>query len=169
MTCVVRPFTNDDISQVVEIYIAAFAEPPWSESWSEDEVRKDMDYALSQTDPVIIVAEIGRDIIGFTWGYNLPLEKFPFLSGNTDKKSSYMDEIAVRPEKRLSGVGKLLGQAYMESARRIAYVDLVLRTDENNSASLALFRNMGLEIINGAENPLRDPVYPSRIYMRRKL
>lgn len=159
----IRPFKESDLRQVTEIYQSAFAEPPWCEVWTPNEVREDLKLAFSQEKPIALVAE-NREITGFTWGYKLPLEKFPWLKRIVSENTSYMDEIAVRKDKRQRGTGTFLGRKFMESAKSQGFLEVVLRTDVFNQASIALFKKLGFE-----STGICDPKYKSRIYLTRSL
>jgi ribosomal protein S18 acetylase RimI-like enzyme len=142
------------------------------EYWSYDDVLKDIEYCQKQKNPIFLVAEIepktsekieswsGR-IVGFTWGYELPIQKFPFLSKLVDKKSIYIDELAVKKEYRRKGIGKALTNSLIEDAKNLLYESVVLRTNINSIAYLfylALgFTDMGI----------RDPKYSERTYMKK--
>ncbi|MBW3002660.1 GNAT family N-acetyltransferase [Candidatus Woesearchaeota archaeon] len=129
--------------------------------WSSEEIIQDLEFALSQPNQLVLVAENSNGIAGFTWGYRLPFEKFPFLEGKINPSTLYIDEIAVRGDKRLRGVGTRLGQAFLESAKAQSLEEATLRTDERNPASIALFRKLGFR-----EMRIYDPEFPSRVYMR---
>ena len=105
--------------------------------------------------------------MGFTWGYNLQMEKFPFLDGLV-KNATYMDEIAVISERRAKGVGTLLGNEFLTAAKKTSS-EVVLRTDERNTASMALFKKLGFEPVRMQETIIYDPEFPDRIYLRREL
>ena len=74
----IRAYSEEDLQQVLEIYKAVFAEPPWNENWADEEVLRDIEFASSQDSLIFLVAENGQGIAGFSWGYKLPFEKFPF-------------------------------------------------------------------------------------------
>lgn len=161
----VRPYTGRDLRQVIRVYQKAFAEPPWNEIWSDDQVIEDMRFAFSQKDSFALVAEEKKDqLAGFTWGYLLPLEKFPFLQGRVKESSSYMDEVAVSKETRRKGIGSLLCQAYIEKVAEQGIQEIVLRTDQRNTASMALFQKNGFRSLG-----IYDPKYQDRIYLARSI
>lgn len=140
--------------------------------WSYEDITNDLEYAKSKQDTIILVAETGDELIGFTWGYKLPLEKFPFLKGNIKGKASYIDEIAVNGDKRQRNIGTLLGRNYLETAEKQGMLEVVLRTDERNVASMALFKKLGFSDIPDLENPrlkVYDPEFPDRIYLKKEL
>ncbi|HUB92353.1 MAG TPA: GNAT family N-acetyltransferase [Candidatus Saccharimonadales bacterium] len=160
----VRPFRRGDIGPLVSIYRKAFREPPWNEDWKPEEVRKDLEFAISQAKPVILVLERERRIRGFTWGYSLPMEKFPFLEGAVEGNAIYMDEIAVDPRARRQGIGKALCMSFLIASGLAGFEQAVLRTDQRNEASMSLFGSVGFSNMG-----ICDPEYPSRLYLRKRL
>jgi len=133
--------------------------------WSEKEIKNDLDFALSQDKPIILVAESVSKLSGFTWGYKLPIEKFPFLEGKVSNNSNYMDEIAVNGESRIKGTGTALGMKYINTCKMQNIEQIVLRTDERNNASMALFKRLGFKPIISNGLSVYDPEYPQRIYL----
>ena len=168
---IIRPYEKEDLKGLIQVYKSAFAEPPWNESWSDEDIIKDLEFAISQRDPIILVAQNKDGLAGMTWGYKLPIEKFPFLERKVPTNSSYMDEIAVAGNKRFKGVGTLLGRAYIDIAAQ-QNQGIVLRTDDRNEASMTLFRKLGLKGIPDITNPkgnIYDPQYQNRIYLMKDL
>ncbi|MEK6955584.1 MAG: GNAT family N-acetyltransferase, partial [Nanoarchaeota archaeon] len=141
------------------------------EFWSEDDIKKDLENALSRRNRIILVAETSLELSGFTWGYESDFDKeFPFLGGKLQEPSNYMDEIAVRSGTRNKGIGVALGREYIKVAREQGMRDLFLRTDERNVASMRLFRKLGyngIEDRTSVKNFVYDPQYQDRIYLRR--
>lgn len=134
------------------------------EFWSNVEIKKDLDFALSQRECVILIAESNRLMSGFLWGYKLPLEKFPFLKGKVDINSNYMDEIAVAGNSRNRGIGKSLGNEYIKRNMQKNTNEIILRTDERNTASMRLFSSLGFQSLY-----IYDPEFSYRIYLKRRL
>lgn len=159
-----RPFEERDRERIYTIYMKSFAEPPWNEAWKREDVEQDLNFALSQKRSIVMVAG-GRDtLLGFTWGYPLPLAKFTFLTAKIDGDTVYMDDIAVDPGARRRGVGKALCQGFIEVSGSLSFDAVVLRTDENNVSSMALFGSLGFERIG-----VYDPEYPTRLYLKKNL
>ena len=96
--------------------------------------------------------------------YRILLEKFPFLSGRIREASSYLDEMAVTSSQRKKGIAKMLGKNFEEIARQQRIPEIVLRTDERNKASMALFKSLGFDMLG-----IRDPQYTNRQYLSKKL
>lgn len=142
------------------------------EFWSTEDIVEDLEFALSQPSPIVIVAETaaekGKEIAGMTWGYRLSRWNLPFLNGKASENAIYMDEIAVNANFRKIGVGTSLGKEFIKAAGAQGASEVVIRTDERNPASMALFRKLGLTGIPDAGNPkgkVYDPTYPNRIYL----
>ena len=160
----VRPYKDSDLQELIKVYKSAFAEPPWNETWTSEEIIEDLEFAKSQKDPIVLVAEKDDGLTGFTWGYRLPLKKFPFLIGKVSDNVSYVDEISIRGNARRQGMGSLLVNGFQRIVNGQGIDEVVLRTDERNPASMALFKKLGYESFG-----VYDPKYPDRIYLRRKL
>jgi len=144
------------------------------EFWSFRDIENDLVSGLSQKNPIALVADNGKGLVGFTWGYQLSLEKFPCLAGKVQEEASYMDEVAVRRTRRQKGMGTALGLQYLEIAKQQGMLEVVLRTDERNKASMSLFRKLGFREIPDSNNPRGkvydpDPEYQNRVYLRREL
>lgn len=105
----IRAFVDTDTEKIVEIYRKAFAEPPWNETWTKEQVLEDLSLAFSKKNPLVLVAQAPpSQLVGFTWGYETPFDEFPFLQGKVRGNCVYMDEIAVDPAFRQEGVGRSL-------------------------------------------------------------
>jgi ribosomal protein S18 acetylase RimI-like enzyme len=138
--------------------------------WSDTDIQADLEFALSQEKPIALVAGNCIDMLGFTWGYQLSMEKFSFLNGIVRPDACYMDEIAVTAGDRQKGIGRLLGEEFEESAYQNGMPELVLRTDRRNTASMGLFQKLGYTPVKNAASPdgcMYDPEYPDRIYLAK--
>jgi len=158
----VRNYESKDLGRVVDIYKAAFAEPPWGENWTDAAAIGELENGLSQPNKIILVAENSKSLLGMSWGFDLSLERFPFLADNYTKDTNYIAELAVDPKSRENGIGTLLGKNYLERAIGMDIPKIILRTDERNPAALNLYKNLGFSEIN-----VRDPEYKNRIYLAK--
>ena len=118
---IIRPYVEEDFEQLAQVYKSAFAEPPWNETWKTEEIESDVNFAKTQYEPIILVAETNKKIIGFTWGYKLPIDKFDFLKGKIKENTSYIDEIAVEAASRIRGTGTALGIEYQNACKEKKY------------------------------------------------
>ncbi len=138
--------------------------------WTKEDVVADLNFAKSQKDTIVLVAEENDKIVGFIWGYKIPFEKFGFLSGLVNENSSYVDEVAVKPDKWRKGVGSALCLDYLKAAKAQEMEEVTLRTLESFKASMGLFRKNGFgPVLSEQNNKVYDPTYPDRIYLRRKI
>ncbi|MBN1924056.1 MAG: GNAT family N-acetyltransferase [Nanoarchaeota archaeon] len=140
--------------------------------WSNEDIDGDLEFALSQSNTIVLVAESGGELLGFTWGYKMP-EK-PFLQGKVNKDSFYIDEVAVRGDKRRVGVGTALCKELLKRIEAMEISDVVLRTDERNTASMGLYEKFGFKPIIDEKDPrgfIYDPSMglENRIYLRKEL
>ncbi len=165
----IRPFRESDLDQLISVYQSAFAEPPWNEEWTAEQVEEDLRYAQKQDDCVVLVACDDDRLVGFTWGYRMPIEKFPFLEGLVEQGANYMDEMAVLKQNRTKGVGTLLGKEYFRIVSEKGAPESVLRTDRRNTASVALFGKLGYTRVMDSDSPVMDPEFEDRLYFRRCL
>lgn len=164
----IRLFEQRDLDSTISLYQRAFREPPWNETWTREQVEEDLRFAQTQPNPILLVALLADELVGFTWGYQLPFEKMLFLTGRVLQESSYIDEVAVAKDARIRGIGVKLCNAYTNSARTQGMKQLVLRTSVNNPASVALFTKVGFTPLCAKEREgLYDPVYQDRLYFWR--
>ncbi|HLC39389.1 MAG TPA: GNAT family N-acetyltransferase [archaeon] len=159
-----RTFEEKDVQQIIGVYQRAFAEPPWNESWTDEAVTEDLQNALRQNNPIILVAEKDGKLVGFRWAYELPMDKFPFLNGQIEsEKTMYGDELAVENEYRGMGIGSGMMKLSFELAKKAGYDTFVGRTDAN-SKMVPVYKRLGYE-----EMDIRDPKYPNRFYFIKRL
>lgn len=161
---VVRDYQSKDLLKVVDIYKAAFAEPPWNEDWTDERAIGELESGLSQPNNIVLVAENSKNLLGMTWGFDLSLERFPFLEDKYMVGTHYIAELAVNPCNRKIGIGTILGKAYVKRAKEMGVPKLILRTDERNPAALKLYKGLGFSDIS-----VRDPEYEDRIYLAKLL
>jgi len=158
---------------LVDFYIEVWKEPPWEELfWTSENVNEIINSALEKKDFVgrLVVKSPEEEVVGFVWGYKLPLEKFTCLKDyypkedNTEEKTYfYLADLAVKADYRNSGIGTFLLNKLTEEARKLGYEYAVLTTDVNAKA-YNLYIYSGFEDLN-----IRDPRYPTRTYMMKSL
>jgi ribosomal protein S18 acetylase RimI-like enzyme len=151
---------------LIELYKEIWKEPPWNEFfWTDEMVNEDIDFAIRQKDFIGKLAVLLNkyEVVGFTWGYELPIEKFPFLRVVTGGKTFYVDELAVRSGFRRRGIGSTLSKMLMKEAEKLGYDTVVLRTDVN-AVAYVFYKKLGFEDTN-----IRDPQYPQRTYMKKRI
>lgn len=139
--------------------------------WTVEAAIADLEAGLSREKPIALVAEQDNEIVGFTWGYKLPFSDFEFLSDKVLPKSSYMDEIAVKPGLWRKGIGSALCGRYVDEAEKQGMDQIVLRTLERFKAPMALYEKFGFEpVLNKEGNKVYEPKPPSgRIYLQKEI
>lgn len=75
-----------------------------------------------------------------------------------------MDEIAVEAKSRRKNIGSSLCLGYLKMVQEQGFTEVVLRTDQRNTASMNLFKSMDFESMG-----IFDPEFQQRVYLRRKL
>lgn len=123
-------------------------------------VNEDINFALEQKNFIGKLAINSNSVKGFTWGYFLPKEKFPFLK---NLEAIYIDELAVEKNFRRKYIGFKLTDLLIEDAKKFGYKTVTLRTDVNGVA-YQFYLNLGFK-----DMKIRDPKYPERTYLKKKI
>ena len=129
----IRPATSADYDTIVEVDSAAFR-PPWQISAAVAQ------RAMAQAS-LLTVAEMNGQIAG----YQLTT---PTLNG------AHLARLAVRPEWQGRGLGAALVADLIDQCRRQGARELTVNTQDNNSASLAVYQRLGYR-----RNGISYPVY----------
>lgn len=142
--------------------------------WTWEDVESDIRFCQSQTNPKILIAQAGEtsrifddnyEIVGFCWGYKLPIDKFPFLDGEIDKDSGYGDELAVKSYFRRKRIGENLMLELIKSFKENQMKQAIVRTLTTTKA-YPLFRKLGFEDIGRVD---KNDIYKNRVYLVRDL
>jgi len=126
-------------------------------------VNDDLNFALSQKKFIGKLALNSNNIIGFTWGYKVPFEKFPFLKEVVSESTTYIDELAVKSDFRRKKIGSMLTNMLIADALKMGCNIVILRTDINGTAYI-FYQRLGFE-----NTEVRDPQYPERTYMKKSI
>jgi len=145
--------------------------------WMRENVENDLKFCQSQKNPKILVTEkiprfspgvwedVTYSIVGFCWGYKLPIDKFPFLDGKIDKDSGYGDELAVKSNFRRQGIGENLMLELIKSFKENQMKQAVCRTLTTTNA-YPLLRKLGFKDIGRVD---KNDMYKNRIYLIKDL
>ncbi|MCV0429104.1 MAG: GNAT family N-acetyltransferase [Roseibium sp.] len=99
MEVAIRRIEATDIDQAAELFLLAYAGPPWNETWSFD-TAKDRLKELVQTNGWLGVGAFEQAaLIGFSIG--VPYTSFK-------GKTLFVAELLVSPDKQRKGIGNLL-------------------------------------------------------------
>jgi len=132
--------------------------------FTREEVIDDLESSLTKKGPISLVLENVEGLLGFTWGYDLPIERFSFLKEYNPRLTSYLAEIAVDGSSRERGVGRQLVERYFWEAERLGKKEVILRTDKTNRASMKLFETTGFLPMG-----IIDPQHERRRYLIKQL
>lgn len=98
----IRPLSTDDLDACVEIYVEAFAAPPWEESWAPVDARLRLTDFLATPRSLGVCALDDGAVTGFALGHR---ER----SGSKDH--FLLQEMCVAPGRQRAGVGAALLEA----------------------------------------------------------
>jgi len=91
---------------------------------------------IEQKESVLFVAEIKGELVGFT-------QLYPLFSSTNMARMWLLNDLFVIPEKRESGIGKLLMHAAQDHCKRTHSLGISLETEKNNLPGNALYPKMG--------------------------
>jgi ribosomal protein S18 acetylase RimI-like enzyme len=163
----VREALEADIPAVVDVYIQAYAQPPWNERHEPVSSEGYLRWVLSQPGAFTLVSEAEgsalpaqgivlaspRDYGEFVRDWERlaerPPEGWPVVPG----RLGYIWEIAVRPEAQRQGHGAALLRGALERLRDSGVDSVLLRSSERAPAAVGLYRRFGFERL-----PVRERV-----------
>ncbi|MEM7798976.1 MAG: GNAT family N-acetyltransferase [Chloroflexota bacterium] len=141
------------LPQLIEIYRAAFREPPYNKL--EKEVQA---FAMafpehcSRRGFKLLAARADNELVGFVYGYDfwslrwIYKELLPHLNGSTWLESCYqIVEFAVLPAKQGKGLGRRLHDGLLE--RALHYERYLLITMAADTRAMHLYAKRGWEIL----------------------
>lgn len=132
---IMRKMTNDDLDTVMRIEGASF-DSPWTRSNFADEL-KNTDIALP------LVLEQNKLIIGFIVLWIILDE-------------CHLANIAVTPDYRGRGLGKLMMQNIISIARQNKCVKVMLEVRKSNTTAIALYQKFLFEKVGMRKNYYHD-------------
>lgn len=159
--------TDEICRQLAELYCQIWLEPPWCEhDWTVEGVMSDLKREL-QLPGAIGYAALDPHVVGFTWGYRVDRQRLQTISGGNmfdylfvgGVEAFYIDELGVGASERKTGVGRLMTSELLKSVWRERYNRVILRTDDNATAAVGLYRHLGF-----VRQPYCDLVRPTRGY-----
>lgn len=142
------------------------------EFWSGETVKEELEFAIAQADSVVLVAEDKDGLAGILWGYRASFEKYQFLKGKIREDANYWDTVAVKSDMRGNGVATLLGENYLERAKRLGVSQVVGRIREEVEQTHLLVKKFGFSTIpeqRDAGKRIYDPNYRNNLYITKDL
>lgn len=121
---------------LVRAYMEVFSSEPWNESWGPEEVKRDIDEAMSQPDFRMFLALEDDEVVGFCWGYRVP---------SNNGKTAMIRELGVIPGSRSRGIGKGLLERIVEAYMDRGYDKITLETSLRAEKAIAMYQSSGFE------------------------
>lgn len=135
---------TDDLEAVLAIERASFATP-----WSERTFRG----LLQRRNARLAVAEDGGQVVGYAVAW--------FAGGQAE-----LGDLAVRPESRRRGVGRLLLEAMLAAAEQERIEVMYLEVRESNLAARALYEQGGFVAVDRRLRYYADPTEDALVLRR---
>lgn len=107
-------------------------------SLSKKAIKSYIEEFLGDKNKIVIVAEEGKEIIGYIFG---SIKTYPVYISL--KKSGSLDEAFVRADCRGRSVGKKLFFKFVEWLKSKKIKDITLSVDRRNKTSLRIWRKLG--------------------------
>lgn len=143
---------NDAFNRgLVELYQAVFADPPYEEKFTPEEVKSFFELYFLQG-VLMLARENTQNVIGFSASIPLVLEqeiaKIAENFGIDPETVWYFADLGVAHEYRRQKIAQALVQALIAETPADT---LIMRTSENNIASQRVNQGVGFEIVDGME------------------
>ncbi|AAM23813.1 Acetyltransferases [Caldanaerobacter subterraneus subsp. tengcongensis MB4] len=135
MEVIIRPMTEDDIDEVMEIEKLSFT-TPWSREAFVGEVTKNSCARY-------IVAEVDKKVVGYA-GFWVVLDE------------GHITNIAVHPEYRGKGIGSRLMEGLIDLAKKNGITSMTLEVRESNLVAQNLYKKFGFKVLGRREGYYQD-------------
>jgi [ribosomal protein S18]-alanine N-acetyltransferase len=142
----IRLLRGTDLPRVIEIEEQCFSTP-----WRESTFRS----LLRRLDTDMIGAVQGERLVGYAVAW-------------TVVDQSELGNVAVAPEARGTGIGRLLVRAMVERLRYRGTAECFLEVRESNQVAQALYRSYGFELVGHRRAYYSDPTEDALV-MRLRL
>ena len=137
--------TVEDIPQIAELEQICFSDP-----WSEELLRDSLENGLYR----FIAVKSGDRVLGYA-GMFMTIPE------------AQIANIAVAPEARRQGIGRLLVQGLADVARKAGAETAFLEVREHNYGAIALYEQEGFVRLGMRKNYYDDPVENGFIYAKQ--
>lgn len=145
---VVEEYRDEHFDEVADIIAKAFAEPPWNESWTREEVRHKLDEVRTHRNALLLVARLpghGNKIAGFAAGQHISsfFRLEPYLKDKVPGNSYFLRIMAVHPGFRRMHIASALQEVREKTARELGCEAIVAFTHHDNAARIRMFEREG--------------------------
>jgi ribosomal protein S18 acetylase RimI-like enzyme len=169
-----RPATPEDLPAIIEVYLLAYAQPPWNEQNDPAATTNYLRWLMAQPRTHFLVAtipsaETGQDLVaGFIVAGARTFEDFmedwdrmvgprppggwPHVPG----RLAYVWELGVHPAVQRRGIATAMLADAIDRVRQDGAENLLLRSSERADAAVALYKHFGFQRLPIREQ--RDPL-----------
>ncbi len=163
--------TQKELAQVgqsglFDLYCSVFAEPPYLEKFTSQDV-KDYFEDILQKQGIVFTAQLlraGRPDVPVAFVASIPLDQkqevaqvIPSYLDVDVSRTAYFAEDAVLLECRRQGISREMKRLLLGTNRRAGYEKIVLRTSVNSFNQAAAVKQLGAEPIEGAFQDVQTP------------
>ncbi len=161
---------NDAFNRgLVELYQAVFADPPYEEQFTPEEVKSFFELYFMQG-VLMLARENTQNVIGFSASVPLVLEqeiaKIAEQFGIDPEQVWYFADLGVNHEYRRQKIAQALVQAMIAETPADT---LLMRTSENNIASQRVNQGVGFEIVDGMEQYVEQTRQSGEVQSDRRI
>ena len=142
---IIRYLKPSDTEALATIYRACFAEPPWHEEFTQEEVTEDILGVAGHEDSIMAIAEVDGIVIGAAWLFNLHRKPDVLELAKISGVSPYISEIFVSPNARHKGIARALVQEILSKVSNPEYG--AVRTSIKQPAIIKLFEKLEWQIV----------------------
>ncbi len=181
---VAREYSYTDFDGFASLYAKVFAEPPWFEKWSTEDIMKEVNGYFDEANLSFTIAVLpttypekegfdpyGERVVGFSVAYQVGPGRFPpelaeallAQSWLYKRPIIYGDELAVDAGFRGMGIGTMLMEQRFEAFNMMQDAIFIGRTDEN-SKMVSMYKSLGYE-----NTRVQDLIYRNRYYYMKGL
>ncbi|HEU0051343.1 MAG TPA: GNAT family N-acetyltransferase [Patescibacteria group bacterium] len=145
---VVRRFQSSDIDNLIVLYQACFAEPPWFESFDPKALTAKFTEAASWPDAVFLVAAQRNEVVGGTIGFDFSRKTdLASLIQTKIKPCFYLSELFVAASMRRQGIADALMRERFIRARGNGYIKAVVRTSINQPIIRSIYERLSFQVV----------------------
>ncbi|WP_127529488.1 GNAT family N-acetyltransferase [Paenibacillus kobensis] len=135
----IRPATQDDLQNVVELFIKVFNQEPWNDNWSKEHAEQYLnDYILSPGFNGVIAEDESSCIQGFIFGIRKRW---------WDGDELFIHEMCVNTDLQRSGIGAALLKELADIVSKEGIVRFTLLTNKGIPAE-SFYKKQGFEEID---------------------
>lgn len=139
--------------ELVSMYMACFAEPPWNEIFTEEEIWAWFVEMMSFQRKIVLVYEINGKAVGSTFNFPVAnkIDVLEFLPREySPEETCYLAEMFVDPGLRRQGIAKKLHEERLRIATAMGFVAAIQRTNFN-SKMFPLIMKTGFKVVGRQE------------------